>query len=602
MPFNNISNNYQTSRYIVDADGTTPFTTIQSAIDQVVLDTPSAPVTIQIRPGTYTENLVLVDAINLQGFSEGQVIIDGTHTPPVAGNISLLNIKFVSATDILFNAAAGACNISFLNCIFQCTNGYIFNMDLWLGDLSITNSSDLSLAGGVVFNSTGGAAIDIFDSQLGAGANVMTISGPARIFNSRVFCPTTFVLQASAAIQDSTIDNIVTVSNDAQLQLYNSYLNSAVACLSTSSTQRVIIGNVIFNSPAADVITGTGSVEIGESVYLDTASIAGTVTINRVNECAAGNLRAYGNLSLPATEDTGFGGIINVDGDQFIHAMGTRNSFVGQEAGNLLLTVANATDSVSLGFETLHDLTSGAYSTAIGSLSLAKLTSGEYSTAIGFDSLSALTTGNDNTACGADTLSSLLTGSKNLALGSIAGSALVGAESSNIYLANVGVAAESNTIRIGTNGAGLGQQDKTYVAGVYQATSGATKELVYVDSNHKLSSSNSGFTQWTTATVSMNMVGNTGYLVDIAVPGLLTLTLPAISNLYDVIEISGYSAGLWLLAQNAGQVIHYGNTDTTIGVGGSINAANRYDSIKIICVVPNLEWTVLSSQGTMIVV
>lgn len=596
-----MTNNYQSSKYIVDADGTTPFTTIQSAINQADTDgVPALGVSIEIRPGEYTEDLVLISNINLIGCSEAvgtgttaiyQVVINGTHTPPAAGQIAFSNIKFTSNTSVLVDAAANTCNIGFYKCVFACLNGYICDMTAATGDITIQSCSDVSTRNGIVLNDAGGSAVDIIDSKLGAdSANSLTVSGPTRIFSSRIFCPTILLgalpaPAASALIQDSTIDAILTVADDAQCQIYNSYLNSAVACLEALSSQRVIIGNVVFNSPAANVITGTGTVEIGEAVFLDAFSIAGTVTVNRVNECAAGNLRSYGNLDLPATEDLAGGGIINIDGDRHIHAMGTHNSFVGQEAGNLLLTVATATDSSALGFEALHDLTSGAYSTAVGSLSLTKLT-----------------TGTDNTACGADTLSALLTGDKNIALGSTAGNAFVAAESSNIVIGNTGTIGDSNTIRIGDNGVGLGQQDKAYMAGVYQATSGATKEVVYIDSNHKLSSSNLGITQWVTATASLSAAVNTGYLVKMAIPGLCTITLPAVSAVGDVIEITGYTVGGWLIAQNALQQINFIAASTTLGVGGSLASTQRYDSIKLVCATANTDWNVLSSSGNITIV
>ncbi len=49
-----------------------------------------------------------------------------------------------------------------------------------------------------------------------------------------------------------------------------------------------------------------------------------------------------------------------------------------------------------------------------------------------------------------------------------------------------GVAAESNTIRIGSQGSGAGEQNAAYIAGIYGATVGAITANVIIDSNGKL--------------------------------------------------------------------------------------------------------------------
>jgi len=79
--------------------------------------------------------------------------------------------------------------------------------------------------------------------------------------------------------------------------------------------------------------------------------------------------------------------------------------------------------------------------------------------------------------------------------------------------------------------------------------------------------------------------------------GLTTYTLPLLATLGTLIEIVGESAGLWTIAQNAGQSIQVGNISTTVGVGGSITATDRYDTIKLICRVANTTWSVTSFVG-----
>lgn len=78
---------------------------------------------------------------------------------------------------------------------------------------------------------------------------------------------------------------------------------------------------------------------------------------------------------------------------------------------------------------------------------------------------------------------------------------------------------------------------------------------------------------------------------------LITATLPALSLVGEIIEIAGVGAGGWLIAQNANQIIHVGSLASSTGVGGSVASTNRYDCVKLRCVVANLEFVVMSQQS-----
>lgn len=105
----------------------------------------------------------------------------------------------------------------------------------------------------------------------------------------------------------------------------------------------------------------------------------------------------------------------------------------------------------------------------------------------------------------------------------------------------------------------------------------------------------------TTQTISAGV----GYVSDNA--AAITYTLPASPVLGNVFEItggaSGAAAGSWILAQPATQKVNFGNTATTVGVGGSIAATNQYDSIRCVCIVAGTAavWNVVSSVGNLIV-
>lgn len=110
----------------------------------------------------------------------------------------------------------------------------------------------------------------------------------------------------------------------------------------------------------------------------------------------------------------------------------------------------------------------------------------------------------------------------------------------------------------------------------------------------------SGF-GWNVANVNTVMSVNNGYVINGA--GTLTITLPPTSLTGDLIEIAGYSAGGWIVAQSD-QTVHFGNMSTTPGAGGSLASTVQYDTIKLLSVTdsPAAEWIVLTADGNITIV
>lgn len=98
-------------------------------------------------------------------------------------------------------------------------------------------------------------------------------------------------------------------------------------------------------------------------------------------------------------------------------------------------------------------------------------------------------------------------------------------------------------------------------------------------------------------TTPVTMVSNTGYTSD-AGASLVTFTLPTVSAVGDFVEINGNGTGKWIIAQAAGQQIQASPLATTSGTGGSLAAVNRYDNVRLRCIVANTIWTVVSQQST----
>lgn len=111
----------------------------------------------------------------------------------------------------------------------------------------------------------------------------------------------------------------------------------------------------------------------------------------------------------------------------------------------------------------------------------------------------------------------------------------------------------------------------------------------------------SGGTTWNVVTTTSQAIAvNNGYISNNA--SLVTMTLPATAAVGTIVEVTGLGAGGWKIAQNALQSINFGSKTTTVGTGGSLASFNQFDSIKLVCVVANTTWNVLSSQGNITIV
>jgi hypothetical protein len=155
-------------------------------------------------------------------------------------------------------------------------------------------------------------------------------------------------------------------------------------------------------------------------------------------------------------ENTAFG-----DTALNFNTTGSANTAVGFDA---LQTNKTGSANTATGFGALFKNTA-TNNTATGSVALEFNTTGTANTANGAGALRANTTGSNNTANGLSALKANTTGGGNVALGYQAGLNLTtGSNNIDIGAGVLGVAAEANTIRIGTT------QIKTFIAGIHGAT------------------------------------------------------------------------------------------------------------------------------------
>ena len=185
---------------------------------------------------------------------------------------------------------------------------------------------------------------------------------------------------------------------------------------------------------------------------------------------------ATGSIAL-STNTTGVRNTANGYAALNSNTTGERNTATGRAA---MVNNTTGNNNTADGHDALFSNTTAIRNTASGSFALFSNTTGPNNTAIGYFALFSNTTGNSNTAAGYDALLNNTTGVGNIGLGNFAGANLTTGDN-NIDVGSVGVAAETNTIRIGTEGT----QTNAYLAGIYQ-TNIAKGLVVQVDSGGHL--------------------------------------------------------------------------------------------------------------------
>lgn len=429
-------------------------------------------------------------------------------------------------------------------------------------------------------------------------------------------------------------------------------------------------GVTTFDADTGSATPIAGVINIFGGANINTSASVNTVVVNLDT-----------SIDLPDTNVGFTTGTLLLNSVPFLHNFGgtgggggaSSNIFLGESAGND--TLSTGTANIGIGSAALINLDTGTDNICIGELAGLDVVAGTDNIYIGnfaggADGIQnvavggggalggpSTTNGNvvvgyaaggtltndDNIAIGFEALDGVGDCSTTIAIGVSAGNGLAGATTtSNIMINNAGVNTDNNTIRIGTQGSGTGQQDACFIAGIYNTSVGATNQVALVDSSGQLGSSTgadgeiligatAGSPAWSTITPGTNititnaansitidatssgglswvevtgatvaMAVNTGYIMNNA--GGVTGTLPATAAVGDLLAVVGKNAGGWTVAQNSGQTIHFGNMDTTTGATGTLSSTLTYDSFEIVCITANNDFVVRSSLGNITVV
>ena len=109
-----------------------------------------------------------------------------------------------------------------------------------------------------------------------------------------------------------------------------------------------------------------------------------------------------------------------------------------------------------------------------------------------------------------------------------------------------------------------------------------------------------GTVTWGVITGDQTAAVNSGYITNKAGTACV-VTLPATAAVGSLFEVTGINATGWKIGQASGQTIHFGSSDSTTGTGGYIASTAARDSVKLVCVVANTDFNVLTAQGNITV-
>jgi len=214
--------------------------------------------------------------------------------------------------------------------------------------------------------------------------------------------------------------------------------DDALFNLTTGNSNTALGHGALFSNTTGFDNTATGD----SALFSNTTGGGNTATGLRAlssNTTGDGNT-ANGILALQ-DNTTGFLNTATGDSALFSNTTGSLDTATGVSA---LFFNTTGTRNTATGFEALQNNTTGSRNTATGSFTLQNNTTGNHNAAYGWTALFNNTTGNFNIALGDGAGSNLTTGDNNIDIG------------------NPGVAAEANTIRIGTQGT----QTATFIAGI----------------------------------------------------------------------------------------------------------------------------------------
>lgn len=328
----------------------------------------------------------------------------------------------------------------------------------------------------------------------------------------------------------------------------------------------------------------------------DTGSITGNVVTIFANQATknCGQSVSFDNSGTISTMSVTDSGLNTIIGKSSGGAPGDGGQCVGLGFSNLFNNTGPSNVAIGVGILNGNP-TTGSQNIGLGLSPLGSVTSGSNNFAAGFQSGTNITTGSSNVLIGVGVSSLLTTGSNNTIIGESSGSSYTGAESNNIIISNPGVLGENNTIHIGNQGAGVGQQNACFIAGI-AGVAVASAEMVTIDSlTGQLGSTAlppAPFV-WSDNSGTFTAASNNGYFITTTA----TPTLPAAPAEGDTVSFIVDTTNICTITANTGQRIRVGTTLSALA--GTCASNFRGDSIDLVYRTTGATWFARSApEGT----
>jgi len=104
--------------------------------------------------------------------------------------------------------------------------------------------------------------------------------------------------------------------------------------------------------------------------------------------------------------------------------------------------------------------------------------------------------------------------------------------------------------------------------------------------------------KWNVVTTSpYQMTTMNGYITNSG--GLVSLILPLTALVGEELAVTGQGSGGWRIIQGNNQSIHIGSVSSTVGSSGSVSSTNQYDSLKLVCITQDIEWTLVGGPQSL---
>tara|TARA_R110000868_G_scaffold121883_1_gene323328 strand:- start:6447 stop:7751 length:1305 start_codon:yes stop_codon:yes gene_type:complete len=243
-----ISNTRNVSNYVVGIDGLSEFSVIQSAIIQAQIDgaDQNQPATIWIQPGTYVEDITLVDWIYLAAACDNVFILGNCTYVGSGGKSSLYNLNLTSPDASPALALSGTATLNCKLGSFTAGTGAAISVSnttlLTLTNVNLTSQ----VSGSYIFEMTGGV-VQMF------GGYVNSNDTPSALSNSSVLYITGVIYFGSG----------FALTTASTLTVLSSYLFSNVALIpviTIDGTSTCIANNSSFfcSDTGGFFIEGTG--------------------------------------------------------------------------------------------------------------------------------------------------------------------------------------------------------------------------------------------------------------------------------------------------------------------------------------------------------